>query len=556
MSLKSLPWARPLRAPFEEVFISLLDGTVYRWKPLSHRQAATRLCIPADYANDKLRCWNQKRNDVYPSGFDQYGNPWKLEKLDGKDNPYFRLGQTELNTGTSVKLHIASNYQVHTPISSGWARLFCGWSHDKANNKYSWEFYVDNDLEETDPTVLQDDNWTADWQIGHNGSGSYDWTFSNDAAEKVKGANSGKLERGAGTHASCSIWKTLSPHQNWSSREFIPFYVHGDNSGETVFLQILMPDWSNFITYSITVNWSGWKRLVLPLNDPTSSTGSPDYSDVASINLEQVSQTLIRFDRMLVDKAQVVKVEAFIPDLLPDGYNIKLYSWDGSEWKTASAVDDEDGTPSYPAPSNQYYLNGVNVLDMFGPEWSNKWGIYLKGERGESKAGQTGSLGAGGGYGITYSSYHGCLKRSGLILKMPPDDGQDASDAGISQCKLKLEVYYADDGKTTYEFENGTNQYYGLQNMNDSWLACFDATTKAVEFLVLSKRPTGLEVRADENELIDRVDLTLAKGTRVFAGELVHGDLTRDTDADDVPDFLEDFIAPLVSKMFVKGGFP
>jgi len=63
-------------------------------------------------------------------------------------------------------------------------------------------------------------------------------------------------------------------------------------------------------------------------------------------------------------------------------------------------------------------------------------------------------------------------------------------------------------------------------------------------------------VRADENELIDRIDLTLAKGTRVFAGELVHGDLTRDTDADDVPDFLEDFIQPLVSKMFVKGGYP
>jgi hypothetical protein len=60
MALKSLPWMRPLRAPFEEVFISYLDGAVYRWRPMAHRQAATRLVIPANYTSNKLICWNQQ----------------------------------------------------------------------------------------------------------------------------------------------------------------------------------------------------------------------------------------------------------------------------------------------------------------------------------------------------------------------------------------------------------------------------------------------------------------------------------------------------------------
>jgi len=108
---------------------------------------------------------------------------------------------------------------------------------------------------------------------------------------------------------------------------------------------------------------------------------------------------------------------------------------------------------------------------------------------------------------------------------------------------LVAEWLFEDDydfGRTTYEFENSTNQYYGLQNMNDSWIAFFDPDGNEVEFLILSQRPLGLKVRADENEEIDQVELTLKKGTVVYAGQLYHSNLSADLDGDGVPDVFEE----------------
>jgi len=47
-------------------------------------------------------------------------------------------------------------------------------------------------------------------------------------------------------------------------------------------------------------------------------------------------------------------------------------------------------------------------------------------------------------------------------------------------------------GQATYEFENSANQYYGLQNINDSWLALFNPTANILEYLILNQRPLGL----------------------------------------------------------------
>jgi hypothetical protein len=541
MSIKAIPWNRPLRQPMEEIFLSLLDGTqVYRWQPMSHLQKATRICIPADVDNNKLWGWNQTHHGEYQTSG---GNPWRsggwLGVTDG------RIGNTLINTGSSVKLwrlDYVSSVVKFAPRS--WEIKF-NWTHTKASDLYSYEFYVDNDLEETDPTVLYDDDESY-WSLHNAGSGSYEMALSEETTEKAKGTSSLQIDVGAGSYEYGGWSHTYAPDADWSDKDFICFYFYGANSGDTFRVYIVAPDWSNYMQYDFVDNFSGWKRLVIPFNNFTEA-GSPDLSTVDQIYLEVTfsgNQTWY-FDRTLIDVGQWVKIEAFVPDTLREGTadigRFDLMAWNGSIYQTFMNVR----TWTWCWGAGCVFLDGTtSMADIASVGFGD--GCYFGGycPTGASELPERGDVVASVGGGdtnapdITYSSNYGCKKRIGFVIKMPPDDGQDASDAGISQLRLKLVVYYTDSGKTTYEFQDALGDYWGLRQMNESWLAAFDTTTKMCEFLVFSKRPTGLEVRADEDDLIDRVDLTLAKGTRVFVGSLIHGNLMRDSDSDAVPDFL------------------
>jgi len=538
LTVQATPWTRPLRAPFLEVAISPIDGSVFRWTPMAHYPKATRLCLPADWTNNKLRGWNQQHiGEVGSAG----GSPWKSQgwtsNIDG------RVGQLLINSGTSVvfqRLGYSSPSPYYTPLS--WVGQF-NWTHNKASNFYRYEFYIDNDLEETDPTVIIDDGGVAFWVQSSWGTGSIgNVTEFDDTAEKAKGANSYRIEVGSGSNAKWQIYHDFNPNVDWSNKNFICFYVYGTNNGNS--LSIRFGDNTNFHFYVITDNFSGWKRFVIPFNAMSKGGTGADLSDVSDIRF--ISSTdnddaTRRFDRIVVDVGQWATVEAWVPDSVRVGdagtcdgpYSCALYNWAWGGWALRSRWS-VDATRGWSGCQGSPVFLG-DFSEIYTPDYQ---GIiaYVWGERGESKS----YLWTFGGptTPITYSAYYGCKKRIGFAVKMPPDDGQDSSTTGISQCKIKLEIYYADDGKATYEFANTLDTLYGLQSMNEAWLASFDLTAKRVEYLILSKRPTGMTVRADENELIDRVDLTLAKGTRIFAGELTWSDLTRDADGDTVPDFL------------------
>jgi len=711
----------------------------------------TRLCIPADYDSNKLSAWNQEQAL-------NWGKVWLGGFIYGRG---YCLPAAIKNTGTSTNLLRLNYSNPDFIIPSSIVENYCNWSHDKTNHKFSFEFFLDNDQEEEDVTEIYDDDESF-WGDLETGSGSYGITTSEETTEVEKGSSSLKMEVGSGSYSSVGITHGYGSGQDWSDKDFFCLYVYGANTGETLWVQIQCPDYSNRLTWSRTDNFSGWKRLILPLNNAEYPAGSPDLSDVNSILIYYIpSQTFTSYlDRTVVDVGQWVDLDAYVPDDLQDGdggttYAVKVYAWDGAAYQPFMFWDAQTNDPnegSIQDYSKLEFLDGTTA-DLIYSAWRDALTMFVWGERGGSKLVKQnwGNMGD-----TTYSSYYGCLKRIGFALKMAPDDGQDASDAGISQCKLKLEVYYEGDttvrdtagryhgtrqgcleakgeegmaldfngttdrvnvgdidsldfglsdsftvmakikqgawggwdsvvskfnsggggsagwalhsnftnnqkkprfyikdananetvatsddaidlgtwyhlagvrdvaedkiyiyvdgvekdntedgsdsslanthsvriamnsggyevfegiidevriynralsaseikdaangtitrdglvaewlfeddwnfGRTTYEFENSSNQYYGLQNMNESWLVAFDATTKDIEFLILSKRPTGLKVRADEDEVIDRIDLTLAKGTRVFAGELIHGDLTRDASGNGVPDFL------------------
>jgi len=269
-------------------------------------------------------------------------------------------------------------------------------------------------------------------------------------------------------------------------------------------------------------------------------------------------------DRTVVDVGQWVKVETYVPDVLVPKTNsfpyVDLYAWDPDElfykkclsWWDPKGPDIKGLLWSF---LNGDVLSGAEPGSIYGGSDNEGAFAYVPKLRGETATtGEStntdgiirGDAAAGV---ITYSSYYGCKKRIGFAIKMPPDDGQDSSTYGISQCKLKLEVYYDKEtyagvdryGAATFEFENSTNKIYGLQLINESWIALFpdSGPSKGAEMLFLSAKPTGLEVSADEDQVIYKIKLTLPKGTAVYAGSLLHGDVTLDSDGDGVPDCLE-----------------
>jgi len=535
--MKTQPYAKPLKQLFEEVYVSYKDGDVFIYKPRQYQpDKLTRLCLPADYANNILLTWNQKWSK-------DTGNPWKYRggigewaKIIGK------VGMTLINSGESVVLHLGQSYpSISSQILP---QESCNWSLDKINKKFSFELYLNNNLEETSPIVIADDGQSTLWTPYAFGAGTIGVpTLSDDTVEKVKGTDSLKMVVGAGSYSGFGIYQDLSPTQNWGDMDFICFYWYGQNTGKTLRCLIYAPLPDNAYYFDITENWIGWRRLVLPLRKFSVLQGTPSWSSVERVCLELIghnTQATWWLDRIVVDVGQWVRCEVCIPDILGANY-IVLSSWDGSTWQPVA----RRGKEAYTYGHLLYFLDGTTQEDITGRSYGTGCGIafFQSGQRGETKGIIHGEDDPNAG-NITYSSYSGCRQRLGFAIKMPPDDGQDSSTTGISQCRLKIEIRYDNDGKTTYEFEKSTNQYYGLDNINDSWLALFNPTANLLEYLILNRRPLGLEVIADHNEDIHEIKFKLKKGTRIWLGELTHGDHSRDTDGDGVPDIFEEDYDP------------
>lgn len=540
--LKS-PIRRPIKIPYEPLHTVTEDGKFIYVPTL-----ARRLCLPADHP--KLLGWNQNAFAVAIQG-----NPWwstGYAILSGK------LGQTLINSGTSAYLHLGI-YTGKLAQIEGRYYTYCNWSHDKALNKFSYEFFLNNDLEETDPTVIWDDAdafWTRMW-AGSGSIGATDEIFDQQNTEQVaKGSYALKSQAGSGSYAYWYIKKLYASVQDWSDEDFLCLYWCGQNTGNTFLLKLRMvsDDDSQYRSYTWVDNWTGYKRLVIPINNPSATGGTQDLAQIKSLLIYTVTAddtTVYYLDRIVVDVGQWVKVEAWITDVLRSGgtdTSYQIQSWTGAAWETFGGVYADGQTLHSLNNARMHFLDGTTQDEILPTYVRDGLAVYAKNEKEEVESPL-------GGYDpdagdITYSPYYGCLKRIGFAVKMPPDDGQDASDAGISQCLCKLEVYYDAvfskylnkdlDGLTTYEFKNDDNQYYGLENWNERWLALFDETTKTVEFLMFSERPTSLKIRADEDELIDMIEIGLPAGAQVWLGELISNDLTRDISGSGVPDFLDD----------------
>jgi len=544
--MKTEPYVKPLKQPYEEVYVSYKDGDAFIYKPRQYEpNKLTRLCLPANYANNQLRAWNQEDSK-------SYGSPWR--GIDTYVNSLGKVGCTLINSGSEVSFwslgYIIGGLSSFDPCGYTTADTF-NWSLDKTAKKFSFEFYLDNDREESNSGLtdgqsdaneicIYDDDETF-WTSYVEGAGSVGTpVLEEETVEVKKGGSSLKITVPSGAFARAGAFHQYDIPQNFSTKEFIAAWLYGANTGGII--RIAMRDGTNYCHYDLTDNWVGWRRCVIPRNQFILDVGVFDWATVDRIFIVFNTPGTYYLDRTVVDVGQWVRCEVYVPDILGKNY-IVLWSWDGSIWQPVA----RRGTETYTYGHLLYFLDGTTQEDITGRSYGTGCGIafFQPGERGETKNIIHGEDDPNAG-NITYSPYYGCKRRLGFAIKMPPDDGQDSSTAGISQCKLKIEIRYNDDGKTSYEFEKSTNQYYGLDNINDSWLALFSPTVNLLQYLILNQRPLGLEVTADHNEGISQIAFTLKKGTRIWMGELIHGDHSRDTDGDGVPDILEEDYDPSI----------
>ncbi|MEW5760713.1 MAG: LamG-like jellyroll fold domain-containing protein, partial [Candidatus Thermoplasmatota archaeon] len=485
-----------------------------------------RLGVKADYGNNKLRNWNQRYSKTD-------GNPWKPSSTWDFQG---RIGAILINSGDTAYLHREGSYPS---ADTKWAGQISGfnWDLDRTNNKYSFEFYLDNDLQYTLDNTKTIPNGgsrpgnstgatdgaraenTIDWSIGA-GTGS----VTTDSAIKVEGSAS--LSVSGTTDGSGWLLPVFNPTGTWdfSGREFLvisgkldtytnPNAFHPrifDTSGNRRewYIENRNPNWNN----------GNWFRAVLPLNDYDSSTATPadlsviDYLDVIFNDNPSTSVTY-HIDDIYIDTGQWVKVESFVPDkLLASISGMKLNFWntDTGSYATANTWDAEGLNGPSTAANQIHFLNGLDATEMYGDSGGggNTLTVYKKASREQTLSALQGNAGS-----ITYSSSYGVQKRIGFAIKMPPDDGQDSSTYGISQVKLKLEVYYDDEGKATYEFSNDNNQYYGLKNMLAPYVLLYNyQTNDAPLFLAFNRRDyssSPLFVQADENEVITKTGFNI-----------------------------------------------
>ena len=456
------------RTPFE---------TTNRWENLH---------LPADYSNNKLVPFHAQKAD-------SSSPPW-LADVAAYGHNDGSIGITQKLAGSNFSFHFLNEYSpteaVVLPSTQTYVSL-SGWTAD--DNEFSYEFFLDNDQVEVSPAVLADDAQTGYWTLQLGGSGSYTWVADNDASVKYTGADSYRVLRSAGGNSYFSFYHTYGPYEDWSSYEFFTAWLYGDNDGAPYNFYIACPDYANRYQFDFTDNWTGWKRFVFPF--VSNAQGSPDLTQVQTINFGNLSKAGFHLDRVLIDVGTWVYSEIVVPDDLKVGsQNAFFYSWNGAAYNTFFMK--ADCTPEQTGGAQRDY-DGAKLQFLDGSD-SNDYGtadqnieLYQTNTRGQTGAAILTSPATDP---ITYSANYGCRNRLGFAIKMPPDDGNDSSTAGISQCRLKVTIKY-DDTDATYEFANDTDNYWGLKNLNDNYLVLFkdDSGGGTVDFLDIQEiNPTEI----------------------------------------------------------------
>lgn len=430
---------------------------------------------------------------------------------------------------------------------------------DKISKKLTREYLLISTLEEVSPLVVYDDDDPLTfWVEFKDGSGNSDITRSEESTNVKKGASATKLDFSTGSYWGVGVAHSYTSDQDWSGYDFMRIWYYGANSGKQLRIQIRCPDYLNYKEWRFTENWSGWKPIVIALRStPDDSLGSPNLQAVREIIIyypDPASTFTTYIDRTIVDVGQWVKCEFRVPDTL-QATRANFWSWgvnDGVYHGARFAKIHEDYAESFINADYLEFLSGLRGNSIV-TEPGNIITTYDYNSGGAIQSAQRGAAGP-----ITYSSYYGVRKRIGIAIKTPPPDYDPSTPPSdpigrVNISRMKVEIFYDDEGKTTYTFENSLDKFYGLQNIVKKYLCLYRlGEAGVIDFLQLESgySVSGLEVVVDENEDVREVAVVLSGGDetkRIFWGQH-DGDPSVDSDGDGIPDVVEEI------ESFVDGG--
>jgi hypothetical protein len=353
-------------------------------------------------------------------------------------------GRSIVNSGHEAYIYdLDFKHKAKDILSPLWGRY--NFQLDRVNKKFSWELILVNELEETGSfSVKFDDGQTAFWTPFGEDSGTIGIPTLSDVTSPLKKNNDClKIVVGDGAYAKAGIYHAYGG-ADWSAYDFFAFWLYGNNTETTIIVRIHTPDGLNKAEWEITDDWLGWRRVVLPLRKPTTTTGTFDLTNVDEIHIIFTTTGTWHLDRGGVDVGNWVKLEIQVLDNLNASINnVKLYAWNpptnayATRFVEANATDIGGGTL---AGNYLYFLDGTTQKNITGKTYLGIE-VFKQGKRGETKYV---AVGEAIGNNITYTQTYGCKYRVGFRIKMPPWTGSDdlTGKFAINKAKLKIEVYY------------------------------------------------------------------------------------------------------------------
>jgi len=154
---------------------------------------------------------------------------------------------------------------------------------DTANNYYEEQFYIINQKEEHNPSVIWDDDDSV-LTLLKLGTGSIDATLTKIESPVYHGSYAFKITFTDGTYENVYLKREYATSQDWSNKDFLVINWYGQNTGHGIYIRIAAPDWGNQRYFVFYDNFDGWKQLVFPLRKGE-DIGTPDLSQVTAVQL-------------------------------------------------------------------------------------------------------------------------------------------------------------------------------------------------------------------------------------------------------------------------------
>jgi len=212
-----------------------------------------------------------------------------------------------------------------------------------------------------------------------------------------------------------------------------------------------------------------WRRYIMPVNNPSSRSGTLNVSSVTKFQLVSVGAASASSTMWVDELAADIGLNTFLEFMIPDNVSqnqgtlganaISVQSWNGSSYQNWMAFDAFGSIFNVNSPF--YCLDGTSSLYIYsysgGPGY---YTAYPPGVIGSTQNfNNNGSNPGMGVASITYNTNWGTMWRVGIGLRLPsattdsvagnyPSDDLAGSQA-INKVRIKATVYYANED-TTY----------------------------------------------------------------------------------------------------------